>query len=66
MVGIPQAIHILTLKTVQLNNINFHPLEVVTPYRDPQLQVGEHYSYLFNLRPTICKSGMSEFTFRSQ
>ena len=25
-------------------------------YRDPQLQVGENYSYLFNLRLYICKS----------
>ena len=30
--------------------LNFHPLEVVSRYRDPQLQVGENYSYLFNLR----------------
>ena len=30
---------------------NFHPLEVVSRYRDPQLQVGENYSHLFNLRP---------------
>ena len=32
---------------------NFHPLEVVSRYRDPQLQVGENYSYVFNLRPNI-------------
>ena len=36
--------------------LNFHPLEVVSRHRDPQLQVGENYSYLFNLRPHICKS----------
>ena len=24
---------------------NFQPLEVVSRYRDPQLQVGENYSY---------------------
>ena len=30
-------------------------LEVVSRYRDPQLQVGENYSHLFNLRPHICK-----------
>ena len=36
--------------------INFHPPEVVSRHRDPQLQVGEKYSYLFNLRPNICKS----------
>ena len=27
----------------KLNNLNFHPLEVVSRYRDPQLQVGENY-----------------------
>ena len=26
-----------------------HSLEVVSPYHDPQLQVGENYSYLLNL-----------------
>ena len=32
--------------------LNFYPLEVVSRYRDPQLQVGENYSqYLFNLWP---------------
>ena len=39
-----------------IKNLNFHPLEVVRRYRDPQLQVGENYSYLFNLRPIICIS----------
>ena len=34
----------------------FHPLEVVSRYRDPQLQVGENHSYFFNLRQHICKS----------
>ena len=24
-------------------NLNFHPLEAVSRYRDPQLQVGENY-----------------------
>ena len=45
----------LTLKALN-NNLNFHPLEVVPRYRDPQLQVGENYSYLVNFRPNICKS----------
>ena len=26
--------------------LNFHPPEVVSRYRDPQLQAGENYSYL--------------------
>ena len=34
----------------------FQPLEVVSRYRDPQPQVVENYSYLFNLRPNIYKS----------
>ena len=42
--------------TVELNNLNFHPLEDVCRYRDPHLQVGKNYSYLFNLEPNICKS----------
>ena len=33
----------------------FHPLEVVSRCREPQLQVGENHSYLFNLSTSICK-----------
>ena len=29
----------------KLINLNFHPLEVVFRYRDPQLQVGENKPY---------------------
>ena len=29
--------------------LNSPPLEVVARYRDPQLQVGENYSYLFKI-----------------
>ena len=32
---------------------NFHPLEVVSRYRDPQLHVGENYSCSFNLGSNI-------------
>ena len=32
------------------NSFNFHPLEVVSPYRDLQLQVAENYTYLLNLQ----------------
>ena len=46
-------IHPLTAK---LSDRNFHPLEVVSPYRDTQLQVNKDYSYLFTLRSNIrCK-----------
>ena len=36
-------------------NLNFHPLQAVGHASETQLQVGENYSYLFNLRPNICK-----------
>ena len=36
--------------------LNFHPLEVASRYRDPQLQVGENYPYVVNLGQNICKS----------
>ena len=44
------------LKTYNKCNFNFPTPEVVSRYRDPQLQVGENYSCLFNLMPNICKS----------
>ena len=47
---------ILNFQSATVNNLNFHPLEVVSRYRDPQLQVDENYSYLFILKPNICKS----------
>ena len=44
-----------------ISYFNFHPSEVVSRYRDPQLQVGENYYYLF-----ILKMLMSNHTFHSQ
>ena len=35
--------------------VNFQPLEVVFCYGDPQFQVVENYSYLFNLRANTYK-----------
>ena len=46
--------------------LNFQPLEVVSRYRDPQPQVVEKYSYLFNSRPKIYKSGYLNKSFYSQ
>ena len=37
------------------NNWYWELNEVVSRYRDPHLQVGDNYSYLFNLRQNICK-----------
>ena len=45
-----------TINPAKLMYLNFKPLEVVSRYRDPQLQVAENYSYLINLSTTICKS----------
>ena len=42
-------------QSAKLNNLNFQPLEVVSRYRDPQLQVVEKCSGLFNFSPNICK-----------
>ena len=39
----------------KLDNLNFHPLEILSYYCDPQIQVGENYPYLFYLRPNILK-----------
>ena len=48
---------------IKLIYLNFHPLEVVFRYRDPQPQVAENYSYLFNLDTHICKSGCLDTHF---
>ena len=48
---------------VKLIYLNFHPPEVVARYRDPQLQVGENYSYLFILSTAICQFWCSDTYF---
>ena len=59
---VPYVINPLTAK---LFNLNFHSLEVVSRWRDPQLQVSENYSYLTKWRSTVFKSCwlMSHFIF---
>ena len=37
----------------KLSGWHFHPFEVVSRWRNSQLQVGENYTYLFNLRLKI-------------
>ena len=51
--------------TAKLFNLNFHPLEVVSRWRDPQLQVSENYSDLTKWGSTLSKSCwlMSHFIF---
>ena len=52
-----KLIHVfVVVQSAKLNNLHFYPLEVVSRYRDPQLQVGKNYSYSFDLRSNICKS----------
>ena len=41
--------------TAKLKNRNFHPLEVVSRLRDPQLQVSENYSDLTKWRSNVFK-----------
>ena len=38
----------------KLSYLYFHPFEVVSHYRDTQLQEGEQFSNLFNLRRNNC------------
>ena len=51
--------------TAKLFNLNFHSLEVVSRWRDPQLQVSENYSDLTKWRSILFKSCwlMSHFIF---
>ena len=44
---------LFNLYPAKLNNLNFQPLEVVSRYRDPQLQVAENYWYLFIWHQTL-------------
>ena len=46
----------LNLFVAKISYLNFHPLEVVSRYRDAQLQVGENDSHLFDLMPNIFTS----------
>ena len=41
--------------TTKLFNLNFHLLEVVSRWRDPQLQMSENYSDLTKWRSTVFK-----------
>ena len=48
---------------VKIFNLNFHSLEVVSRYRDPQLQVSENLCYLENESPKICQCFKIEIIF---
>ena len=58
-------LHHLNPLTAILFNLNFHLLEVVSRWRDPQLQVSENYSDLTRWRSTVFKYCwlMSHFIF---
>ena len=53
-------------KNTKLNTLNVHPLEVVPRYRHPQLQVGEKFSFLFILGPSILQILMFKRLFNSE
>ena len=57
------SITFVTLANPEFAHFNLHLFEVVSRYRDPQLQVAENYSYLLNLRPNTCKSWYLNFHF---
>ena len=40
----------------RVSNLNFHPLEVVSRYPDPQSLIGKRHAYLLNLIPKIALS----------
>ena len=46
----------LTLSTLTVILSKFTSLDAVSRYRDPQLQVGENYLYLFSLKQFFFKS----------
>ena len=43
LIKIEMGIILINPYPAKLNNLNFQPLEVVSRYRDPQLQVAENY-----------------------
>ena len=51
--GIFQRFNILTAK---LFNLNFHTFEIVSRWRDPQLQVSENFTDLTKWKSTLFKS----------
>ena len=57
---------LINLLTAKLFNLNFHSLEVVSRWRDPQFQVSENYTDLTKWRLTKSKSCwlMSHFLFK--
>ena len=49
------VIYLVTPSTAKLFNINIHPPEVLSRWRDPQLQVSENYSDLTKWKLHIFK-----------
>ena len=54
-IGTPQSCHekannsyVYNPLPAEIFHFDFHPLEIVSRYRDPQLQVGGNYSRWFN------------------
>ena len=49
--------------TAKLFNLNFHPLEIVSRWRDPQLQVSENYSDLKKMEVNCFQILLVDVTF---
>ena len=43
-------------KSIDVMSKGFHPLQALSRYHDPQLQVGKNYTYLLYFIPKISKS----------
>ena len=50
---INQLLLLNNTSSVNFIYLNFHPLEIVPRYCDPQLQVGENYLYVFDFKATF-------------
>ena len=50
----------------ELPHLNVRPLEVMSRYREQQLQLGENYAYLFNFETKHLQILMFKHLFSSQ
>ena len=56
MFEVKKSVTLKALNKYNKYNLIFHPLEAAGDDREPKLQAGENYAYLFNLIANIFKS----------
>ena len=56
-------IRIINPSAAKLFSLNFHPLEIVSRWRDPQLQVSENYSDLKKIEVNCFQILLIDVTF---